>query len=65
MRMIYSCTEDYDMAIDDFILENETFPVIVEDQSGICSYCKNKSAYRLELFSNITDSSKDKENEEK
>ncbi|MGB4587897.1 MAG: CxxH/CxxC protein [Clostridiaceae bacterium] len=55
MRMIYSCTEDYDMAIDDFILESKTFPVIVEDQSGICSYCKNKSAYRLELFTNHTD----------
>ncbi len=61
MKMIYSCTEDYDMAIDDFILENRTFPVIVEDQSGICEYCKNKSAYRLELFSAHTDVSKDNE----
>lgn len=61
MRMIYSCTEDYDMAIDDFILENNTFPVIVEDLNGMCSYCKNKSAYRLELFSNPTDFSENKE----
>jgi len=61
MRVIYSCTEDYDMAIDDFILESKTFPVIVEDQSGICEYCKNKSAYRLELFSNIDNLSKDNE----
>jgi len=61
MRVIYSCTEDYDMAIDDFILESKTFPVIVEDLSGICEYCKNKSAYRLELFSNIDDFSKDNE----
>ena len=61
MRVIYSCTEDYDMAIDDFILESKTFPVIVEDQSGRCEYCKNKSAYRLELFSIIDDFSKDNE----
>lgn len=61
MRMIYCCTEDYDMAIDDFILESKTFPVIVEDESGICSYCRNKSMYRLELFSAITEVSKDNE----
>lgn len=61
MRMIFSCTEDYDMAIDDFILESKTFPVIVEDQSGICAYCKNKSAYRLELFNNINDFPTDNE----
>jgi len=50
MRVIYSCTEDYDMAIDDFILESNTFPVILEDHTGLCEYCKEKSTYRLELF---------------
>ena len=49
MRMIYSCTEDYDMAIDDFILEHETFPIIEKDEEHLCAYCSSTSAYRLSL----------------
>lgn len=47
MREIYSCLEDYDLAIDDFILESQTFPVIQEDTTGTCPYCQMPSAYRL------------------
>ena len=49
MKMIYSCTEDYDMAIDDFILEHETFPIIEKDEEHLCAYCSSTSAYRLSL----------------
>lgn len=49
MRYIYCCIEDYDMAIDDFILENETFPIIEEDTEHTCAYCPTEAAYRLRL----------------
>lgn len=37
------------MAIDDFILENETFPIIEEDTEHTCAYCPTEAAYRLRL----------------
>lgn len=37
------------MAIDDFILENETFPIIEEDTEHTCAYCLTVAAYRLRL----------------
>lgn len=49
MEYTYSCLEDYDMAIDDFILEHETFPIIEKDEEHLCAYCSSKSAYRLSL----------------
>ena len=47
MEKIYCCIEDSDMAIDDFVLENETFPVMEEDKENICLYCSEPSAYVL------------------
>jgi len=49
MEYTYSCLEDYDMAIDDFILEHETFPIIEKDEEHLCAYCSLQSAYRLSL----------------
>lgn len=49
MEYTYSCLEDSDMAIDDFILEHETFPIIEKDEEHLCAYCSSKSAYRLSL----------------
>lgn len=47
MEKIYCCVEDYDMAIDDFILEYETFPLMEEDGEHVCDYCQEPSAYVL------------------
>ena len=47
MEIIYCCNEDYDMGIDDFILEYETFPIIEKDENHNCQYCKEKSLSRL------------------
>lgn len=57
MKMIYSCLEDYDMAIDDFILEYETFPLIEKDEEHRCDYCQEKSAYRLRRTEDVADHS--------
>ena len=45
MEKIYCCQEDYDMAIDDFIMDQETFPVMEEDKDHKCQYCDEPSAY--------------------
>ncbi len=45
MEKIYCCEEDYDMAIDDFIIEHETFPVMEVDRNHKCHYCEESSAY--------------------
>ena len=47
MEKIYCCIEDSEIAIDDFVLENETFPVMEEDTEHICFYCSEPSAYVL------------------
>jgi CxxH/CxxC protein (TIGR04129 family) len=49
MEYIYSCLEDYDMAIDDFLIEHETFPIIEKDEDHTCAYCSSPSAYRFSL----------------
>lgn len=49
MEYTYSCLDDYDMAIDDFILAYETFPIIEKDEEHLCAYCALQSAYRLSL----------------
>lgn len=33
------------MAIDDFIMDQETFPVMEEDKDHKCQYCDEPSAY--------------------
>jgi CxxH/CxxC protein (TIGR04129 family) len=47
------------MAIDDFILEYETFPVIEKDEKHICDYCKERSAYRLRKMEDVANHSDD------
>ncbi|HSL85627.1 MAG TPA: hypothetical protein VK861_01690 [Bacteroidales bacterium] len=49
MEIIYCCSEDYDMGIDDFILKYETFPIIEKDEEHLCAYCSEISSYRLTL----------------
>jgi CxxH/CxxC protein (TIGR04129 family) len=59
MKIFYSCLEDYDMAIDDFILEYETFPLIEKDEDHVCDYCKERSTYRLRKMEDVADHSDD------
>lgn len=46
-KPIYACDDHIDMAIDDFLIENETFPVLLKAEDGTCSYCKKAAAYLL------------------
>lgn len=43
----FCCMEHMDIAFDDFLVDNETFPNIEEVKDGSCSYCDNKAKYIL------------------
>jgi CxxH/CxxC protein (TIGR04129 family) len=43
----YCCEEHVDLAFDDFLVENEVFPVMIESNEGSCNYCKCKARYAL------------------
>jgi CxxH/CxxC protein (TIGR04129 family) len=45
----YSCDAHIDMAIDDFLVENETFPWLEKATEEICSYCSNKAVYAIKF----------------
>ncbi|WP_291724254.1 CxxH/CxxC protein [Clostridium sp.] len=49
----YSCNDHIDIAIDDFLVENETFPYMfyVDNQCSKpkCSYCSKDAVYILKL----------------
>lgn len=44
---IYSCDDHIDLAIDDFLVENETFPLLSKAEEGTCSYCEKAAVYVL------------------
>ncbi len=46
-RIIYTCIEHAEMALDDYINEEETAPLMEKCEDEICTYCTNKSAYKL------------------
>jgi len=51
-KMIYSCAEHVDIAIDTVVNEHETFPILeqVSDEeklSTTCEYCKNPAIYMV------------------
>jgi len=43
----YFCKEHLDKAFDDYLLENERFPNVVEDTEHKCNYCQKQSEYKL------------------
>jgi CxxH/CxxC protein (TIGR04129 family) len=43
----YCCEEHVDLAFDDFLVENEVFPVMIDSSEHQCNYCKNKARYVL------------------
>jgi hypothetical protein len=45
----YSCEEHIDRAIDDFLVEFETFPEMGKENARMCNYCSAKAAYILML----------------
>lgn len=47
IELIYACEDHIDLAIDDFLVENETFPVLIKAERGTCSYCENAAEYVL------------------
>lgn len=46
-KNIFCCSEHMDMAFDDFLVENETFPNLEETTNNKCSYCDNDAIYIL------------------
>lgn len=59
-RSKLSCMDHLDIAFDDFLLEEETFPTLLEAKDGLCNYCQNPAVYILLKSVNTNgDSSKD------
>jgi CxxH/CxxC protein (TIGR04129 family) len=48
-KMIYSCEEHVDIALESIVIEYETFPVLdkipVDNLSTTCEFCKNQAVY--------------------
>ncbi|WP_420828147.1 CxxH/CxxC protein [Cytobacillus citreus] len=49
-KMIYSCEEHIDIAIDTVVDEHETFPILTKISEGeklstTCEYCRNSAVY--------------------
>jgi CxxH/CxxC protein (TIGR04129 family) len=47
IKKIYSCEEDIDIAIEDFLVAEETFPVLTNSSGEKCSYCEKEALYVL------------------
>lgn len=43
----YCCQEHVDIAFDDFLVENETFPYLEKAREHRCSYCEKDAVYVL------------------
>jgi CxxH/CxxC protein (TIGR04129 family) len=43
----YCCEEHVDIAIDEFLVENETFPNLEKIKDKKCDYCDKKAQYVL------------------
>lgn len=50
-KMIYCCEEHVDQAIDQYINEYKTFPIlekiVKKDVSTTCEYCRNLAVYMV------------------
>lgn len=46
-KEIYACQEHVEMALDDFVDENEIFPNLDKDDNGKCHYCDKLSVYKV------------------
>lgn len=43
----HCCEEHVDIAIDEFLVENETFPNLEETKDSMCDYCDKNAQYVL------------------
>lgn len=43
----YACEDHIDIAMDEFINDNETFPELVDNTIEKCSFCHNNSKYEI------------------
>ena len=49
-KIIYACREHIDIALDDYVNEEEKAPqmkIVADIESFKCSYCENKAEYEL------------------
>lgn len=44
---MYSCENHIDIAIDDFLVKNETFPILNSSKDRKCDYCDDVAVYVL------------------
>jgi len=49
VKEIFCCIDHSDIAIDDFVNENETFPIMEISEANKCGYCMCAAAYVLKL----------------
>lgn len=45
----YCCDDHVDMAFDNFLVDNETFPYLVNTKGHKCTYCNKEANYALKL----------------
>lgn len=43
----YFCEEHLDRAFDDYLVENEEFPNVIEVTGHKCDYCEKQAKYKL------------------
>ena len=48
-KIIYSCLEHIEVALDDFVNETEDAPDMQKCDDKTCSYCTNNASYKLLL----------------
>lgn len=46
-KVIRACRMHIEMAIDDFVNEEESAPEIIKVQNGKCSYCEAEAEYEI------------------
>lgn len=46
-KVIHACRLHIEMAIDDFVNEEESAPEIIKVQNEKCSYCEEKAEYEI------------------
>ncbi len=46
-KIIYTCNEHIEIALDDFVNEVEEAPAMEKCEDKNCDYCSNKSTYKL------------------
>ena len=51
-NQICACEEHIDLAFDDFLVNNETFPLLTKIVDEKCNYCEKEAIYALKISDN-------------